>query len=399
VKRHATYGELQPLPLPKGPWQQLTMDFMSGVPPSKWNGKVYDALLVIIDRYTKMALYIPVTKKLTAAELADLLLDRVVARFGTLLGIVSDRDSRFTSAFWSDLCYFAKIKRRLSTAFHPQTDGQTERQNQTIQEYLRAFCSENQASWTQLLAVAEFAYNNSKHSSTGISPFMAMYSYNLEIRFDVEDDVQEERVPAAKERIETLYNLREKLADRWEKAVESQAKHYNKRHIPMKFNKGDLVLVSTRNLSLKTPSRKLAARSMGPFRVLEPVGSLAYLIQLPANCKIHPVFSVSLLEKYHSRAGEGEQPEILPPPEIIDGEEEWEVEEILDSKNKGKAKKYLVKWVGYPTDFNQWVPAADLANAPDMLKSYEEQADRRPNPGKTSQIELRRSQRHQGKGE
>jgi transposase InsO family protein len=396
VKRHAPYGELQSLPQPKGPWQQITIDFMSGIPPSKWNGKVYDALLVIVDRYTKMALYIPVTKKLTAAELADLLLDRVVTRFGTPLGIVSDRDSRFTSAFWSDLCYFAKIKRQLSTAFHPQTDGQTERQNQTVQEYLRAFCSENQASWAQLLAVAEFAYNNSKHSSIGISPFMAMYGYNPEIRFDVEDDVEEERVPAAKERIESLHQLRGTLADRWEKAVESQAKQYNKKHVPMKFNKGDLVLVSTKNLSLKTASRKLSARAMGPFRVLEPVGSLAYRIQLPAECKIHPVFSVSLLEKYHRRAGDGEQLEILPPPEIVDGEEEWEVEEILSSKNKGKAKKYLVKWVGYPADFNQWVPAADLRNAPEMVKDYQEKAGRRPNTGEALQEDLEGSKGSQG---
>lgn len=143
---------------------------MSGIPPSKAKGKVYDALLVIIDRYTKFALYIPVTKKLTDADLADIIMNKVVAKYGSLKGIVSDCDARFISVFWSELCYYAIIKRRLSTAFHPQTEGQTERQNQTVQEYLRAFCSENQASWAQLLPITEFAYNNSRYTTTKVSP-------------------------------------------------------------------------------------------------------------------------------------------------------------------------------------------------------------------------------------
>ena len=126
------YRELQSLPHPKGPWQELIMDFMTGLPPSRRNGRVYDALLVLIDRYTKMALYIAVIKKLDTVTLADILVDQVFTRFGTPKGIVSNRDSRFTSVFWLELCHHAKIKRRLSTTFYPQTDGQTERQNQTV---------------------------------------------------------------------------------------------------------------------------------------------------------------------------------------------------------------------------------------------------------------------------
>jgi hypothetical protein len=371
VKRHAPYGQLQSLPRPQGPWQELTLDFMSGVPSSRRNGREYDALLVITDRYTKMALYIPVTKTLTAADLADILVDKVFSRFGVPKGIISDRDPRFTGTFWSELCYHARIKRRLSTAFHPQTDGQTERQNQTIQEYLRAFCSENQTQWAGLLPLAEFAYNNSKHSSIGISPFMAMYGYHPEIYFDSENTEQAGEVPAAGDRIRQLQDIRESLTKRWEKAVASQAKFYNKRHIPMIFNKDDLVLISTRNLKLTTESRKLNQRMMGPFRVLEPVGSLAYRVELPPNCKIHPVFSVSLLEKYHRRADDGEAIEVLPPPEIIDGQEEWEVEEILDTRRKGKAKQYLVKWTGYSKEFNQWVPVRDLGNAAQLRSEFE----------------------------
>ena len=108
-----------------------------------------------------MAQYIPTTKTVTATELADLFTDNIVRFFGLPLGIVSDRGSVFTSQFWADFCFVAKVKRRLSTAFHPQTDGQTERQNQTLEQYLRAYVGDNQASWTALLPLAEFAYNNS----------------------------------------------------------------------------------------------------------------------------------------------------------------------------------------------------------------------------------------------
>ncbi|TID16590.1 hypothetical protein E6O75_ATG11708 [Venturia nashicola] len=399
VKRHAPFGDLQPLPQPEGPWQELTMDFMSGVPASKVAGRAYDALLVLLDRYTKMALYIPVTKKLTAADLAEILVDRVFTRFGAPRGIVSDRDSRFTGSFWSELCYYARIKRRLSTAFHPQTDGQTERQNQTIQEYLRAFCSENQGAWAKLLPVAEFAYNNSKHSSTGISPFMAMYGYNPEIHFNPEERPEGREVPAAKDRIEGLYLLRSKLAVRWQEATEAQSSYYNKKHKPMQFNKGDLVLVSTKNLRLKTPSKKLSQRMMGPFRVIEPVGSQAYRLQLPPTMKIHPVFGVPLLEKYHQRAGE--DIEHLPLPELVEGEEEWEVEEIVDARRKGAARQYLVKWVGYPEDFNQWTLKKDMGNSSKLIKEFESRAVRiepvqaqRSTGNDPEELGVRRSRRH-----
>lgn len=371
VKRHAPYGQLNSLPYPESPWSEITMDFMSGIPPSMRRGRAYNAILVVIDRYTKMALYIPVTKDITAPELADLMIDEVFTRFGVPKGIVSDRDPKFTSQFWSACCYHAAIKRRLSTAFHPQTDGQTERQNQIVQEYLRAFCSEEQAAWARILPIAEFAYNNSKHSTTGLSPFFAMYGYNPQTVFDVEDNITKERVPAAKERIERLYKAREKLEERWQKAATSQAVQYNKKHQAMLFNKGDLVLISTKNLKLKTPSRKMSQRYMGPFRIAEPIGTQAYRIHLPSQLRIHNVFHVSLLEKYTERVEPGEEPALLPLPEIVDGEEEWELEEILDKRKvKGNAW-YLVKWVGYSDDYNQWLPAEDLNNAKELRDAYE----------------------------
>lgn len=370
VKRHKPYGELQALPHPQKPWQEITMDFMSGIPPSKRNGCVYDAILVIVDRYTKMSLYIAVTKTLTAVDLAEILVERVISRFGVPKGIVSDRDTKFTSEFWSELCHRLKIKRRLSTAFHPQTDGQTERQNQTIQEYLRAYCGSQQNSWTSMLALAEFAYNNSKHSTTGISPFFALYGFHPEIYFDVEDDIKEERVPAARAKATQLQSTREELERRWQQASLSQAKYYNKKHKPLHFNKGDLVLMSTKNLKLKLPSKKIAPRFIGPFRVLEPIGTQAYRLQFPSTFRIYDVVHISLLEKYVRRDSDDQS--VLPLPELVDDNEEWEIEEIKDRKKRRGKIWYLIRWKGYPEEYNQWVPEEDMGNAKALRDEYDQ---------------------------
>ena len=141
AKRHLPYGELSSFPVPSKPWQEITLDFITDLPPSKFRGKVYDSILVIVDRYTKLARYIPTTKTITAAELAELFVLRVFRDFGLPAGITSDRGSVFTSKFWSSLCFYLSIRRRLSTAFHPQTDGQTENLNQTLEQYLRVYCT------------------------------------------------------------------------------------------------------------------------------------------------------------------------------------------------------------------------------------------------------------------
>jgi transposase InsO family protein len=127
---------------------------------------VYDAILVIVDCFSKMSLYIPAEKTWKAEDLADSFVERVISRFRVPEGVVSDRGLVFISRMWAEICTVIKQKIRLSTAFHPQTDGQTERQNQTLETYLRIFVNDQQDNWASLLPLAEFAYNNSKHSAT-----------------------------------------------------------------------------------------------------------------------------------------------------------------------------------------------------------------------------------------
>ena len=186
--RHKPYGDLQALPIPTHRWKDLSMDFVTGLLVSTdWKGESYDSILVIVDRLTKMVHYEPVKITIDAPGLAEVIIDVVVRHHGLPDSIITDRGSLFTSKFWSSLCYFLGIKRRLSTAFHPQTNGQTKRQNSTMEAYLRAFVNWKQNDWARLLPMAEFAYNNAKNASTGHTPFEFNFGFHLQVSF--EDDI------------------------------------------------------------------------------------------------------------------------------------------------------------------------------------------------------------------
>ena len=374
VKRHRPYGELGALPIPKGPWKEITMDFITDLPPSKHKHCVYDAILVVVDRYTKMAVYLPTTKKINAVELEELLMQEVFLKFGAPEGIITDRGSVFTSGFWSEVCYQMQMKRRLSTAFHPQTDGQTERQNQTLEHYLRVYCSERQDDWVALLSIAEFAYRQAVHATIGCSPFKAMYGYDPELELRLEDETAEGEVPAAKERVKEIDSIRQTLVKRWQSVLDSQAKYYNKKHQQQEFQQGDLVLLSAKNLKQKRPSKKLSDKAIGPFRVRKRIGTQAYQLWLPPSYRIHPVFHVSLLEPYQRRPGDASVPE-YPIPDLEDDDEVGDVEEILKSRKRKGVLEYLVRWVGYPKEYDQWVQEVDM-DAEDLIAEYKKHRSR-----------------------
>ena len=376
VHRHRPYGELASLPQPKGPWQEISMDFITDLPPSAGEGTVFDSIFVVVDRYTKMSLYIPTTKTVTAEGLATVFLQRVVRTFGIPKGIVSDRGSVFTSKFWSSICFYLSVKRRLSTAFHPQTDGQTERQNQTLEHYLRCYCNYRQDDWYSKLPLAEFTYNNSVHSTIGITPFFALYGYNPEIRTNIEADAPGGEAPNARIRIEKLERERAELEKRWLKATAAQQKGYNQKHTPRTFNLGDMVMLSAKNLRQLRPSKKLADRHLGPFEVIGVVGThrQAYKLRLPASYKIHPVFHVSLLEPYHRREGDGETPDVTPV-EIQPEGDYWEVETILAHRDKSRrlGREYYVRWKGFSPAEDSWEPETNFKER-GVIRDYERSA-------------------------
>lgn len=366
VPRHRPYGKLQSLPLPSHPFQEISLDFITGLPPStRSDGGNYDAILVIVCRMTKFALFIPTTKKLRATELAALLYEHVESRFGTPEGIVSDRDKLITSKFWADLMKERAIRRRLSTAYHPQTDGQTERTHQTLEKYLRAYAGDSPERWAIQLLDAAFAYNNSKHSTIGVSPMEALFGYHPRC-VEYVPTKMETNVQGVAERLTMLGRVRTQARVHWEKASESQAKHYDSRHKPQTYHRGQIVGVSTKNWRFKYP--KLAPRFMRA-KVLDKYGEQAYALELPEKYqRIHNVFHVSLIEPWNDRRAIGDTTQEQP--ELEDEPDEWEVEEVVSHKDVGDETFYLIKWKGWPVEYNTWEPKEHLENAQAMVRKY-----------------------------
>lgn len=363
--RHRPYGHLQSLPLPLFPFQEISLDFITGLPQStRCNGETYNAILVIVCRMTKFAMFIPTQKTLRATDLAALLYEHVECRFGTPEGIISDRDKLITSHFWEDLMKERAIKRRLSTAYHPQTDGQTERTHQTLEKYLRAYVGDAPERWAAQLDEAAFAYNNSKHSTIGVSPMEALYGYHPRCVEYVPSSMKS-KVQGVRERIETLRRVRDMAQQHWQQATEAQAKYYNARHTLKEYQVGQYVGVSTRNWRFK--NRKLAPKYV-KVKITERIGKQAYRVSLPkAYERIHDVFHVSLLEPWNTARPHAEQ---SPTAQLEDEPNEWEVEEVIAHKDEGDDRFYLVKWAGWPVEYNTWEPDHHLSNAKGMVAKY-----------------------------
>jgi len=152
------------------PFKEISLDWITGLPVSMHNGQEFDSILTVVCHVTKYALFLPTHEDSTAVEFAELFFEHVECHFGTPHSIVTDRDSCITSDFWKEVCEIQIIKRRMSTAYHPQMDGQSEALNHIVEDYLRAYTAEDPTTWARLLPLAQFAYNNSQNHTTHMSP-------------------------------------------------------------------------------------------------------------------------------------------------------------------------------------------------------------------------------------
>ena len=260
----------------------------------------------------------------------------------------------------------------MSTAFHPQTDGQTERMNRTLEEMLRAYSTYNQDQWDEYLPAAEFAYNNSKQTSTGYTPFELDCGQHPLTPASLLS--QGTSVPAADNFLEHWENMIAMAKDSLREAQDNQTKYANQHRRHLTFNLGDKVLLSAQYINnpvdRNRPTRKLTPRYLGPYTISAIISTTAYKLNLPTTLRIHPVFHVSKLKLYK------ETEEFLratPPPPVIlsDNSEEYEVETVLDKRTlKGKTQ-YLVKWIGYPLHDATWEPVNNLKNANQKVKEFE----------------------------
>jgi len=342
------------------------MDFVTDLPES--TSSSYTGILVIVDRLTKMAIYLPCRKDIDSPELARLFFEHVICQHGIPDHIITDRGTQFTSRFWQRICSYMSIDHRASTAFHPQTDGQTERQNQTMEQYLRAYINYEQNDWVELLPLAQFAYNNSVHLSTRMTPFFANYGYHPEMQF--KRPLSDTRLPseqAATSYAEQLQETHEKLKLNILEAQKHQTKYAKGKDVI--FNVGDKVWLSTRHIKTSRLSKKLDYKRIGPYTVSKVINKNAYKLDLPITLRIHNVFHVSLLDKY-SPPVTGQLPEEPLPILANDGNEEWEVERILDSRRRYRKIQYLVQWAGYAYIRVSWEPAKNLENCAELVAQF-----------------------------
>lgn len=382
-RNHRPYGELAALPIPERPWQTITVDFVTGLPTSidPRTNKPCNAVLVIVDKFTKYALYVATTKQLTASAFAHIFFEYMYRHFGLPDAIVSDRGSLFTSKFWETICELLAIERRLSTAYHPQTDGQTERQNQSLEHYLRTYCSWDQADWAQHLALAEHVYNNSFHTATKATPAALLYGYQPRDPDDLAA-MSKSEAPAAGERIRSLLRRRDDVRKILARANEGYEKWYNKSRTPMTFKAEDWVWLSSKHLHQKRPSSKLADKYLGPFKIIKVVGNnkMAYQLDLPSSFKTHTTFPISLLEPF-----KGNLQEALKHRQSIevDAEERhYDVETILGHRGPPNQRQFLIKWKGYPDEDNSWEPREYIDNGP-MIQAYEARIQKSARAAKT----------------
>jgi hypothetical protein len=289
-------GLLQPLPIPERRWQQVTMDLIVKLPKTK---KGNDSIAVFVDKLTKMVHYVATIEQINAPRLAKLFMDNVVRLHGIPDSIVSDRDPRMTSRFWKELWKLLGTKLKMSTAHHPQTDGQTERQNRVLEEALRAYVTPMHNDWDEHLAALEFAHNSSIATSTGKTPFELNYGETPKL--PIERLIVNTRVASVESILQCIKNDVEQARINLQVAQERQQRYANEHRRDHEFEVGDQVLLSTVNLRKLIPeqSRKLRARYVGPYFIIKRVGKVAYELSLPSEFdRAHPVFHVSLLKKY-----------------------------------------------------------------------------------------------------
>lgn len=362
----APAGLLHPLPIPTQGWDQVSMDFVGPLPITVHGN---DFILVVVDRLTKMAHFLPCKQTITAPQVARLFWRDIVRLHGIPSAILSDRDPRFTSKFWQELWRLMGTQLPMSTAYHPQTDGQTERMNRLMEEILRSYVRDKGDDWDEHLTAAEIAVNTSKHTSTEFTPFRLNYGREMRLPLDVAmTTVSESRNPAAAVSLQDMYSDVQLAQQNIAKAQQRQAFYADQRRREADdFKVGDRVMLNTADFKGRG---KLMSKYVGPFRITSVLPDKMVELEMPAHMQLkHPRFNVSKVKMFESTSLEFPERKQLdrPPPVMVDGGDQYfEVEAILGKRrNKiGRTRRfstqYLVKWFGYDVTEATWQDESEL---------------------------------------
>jgi transposase InsO family protein len=363
-------GLLNPLPVPSYKWEQMTMDLITDLPTTKHG---YNAIVTFIDRLSKHVHFAPTTKTVNAPQLARIFRKTVYsAGHGIPRVIITDRDERFLSHFWRSFFDMLGTQLKFTTAYHPQTDGQSERTNRILEEYLRHFVSPLQDDWDDYLDMAEFAINDSVQTSTGYSPFYMTFGQNPITAIDLSIAA---RVPAAVDFATEIHDTVEHAKTKLQEASLRQTAYENKSRRDIVFKIGDKVKLSTTNLRLpSTMTAKLAPKFIGPYIVDKVISPVVYKLKLPASMsRIHPVFHVSLLQPWKVDKEFVDHVEPAPLPPVYQGDNQYYVEALLDKRmtrvGRHDVIQYLIRWKGYGPEEDQWVESNNIEES--LIDIYE----------------------------
>ncbi len=337
MKHHLSYDELRLLSQLTDSWKEITMNFITDLLSSKWKEVVYNLILMIVNHYMKMTRYLFIKKTLTVVKLIKLFFEKIVLKYEISNDIIIDRNNLFINAFWSKICYHAKMKWWLSIIFYLQTDDQTEQQNQMLKHYLQVYYSKKQDNWATLLLIVEFMYHQMKYSSLSCNLFKVMYDYESIFNIHIKNNAMKEEMSAAKKHVEMLQDMWNTLTKWWQNMINAQTKYYNWKHKFKFFNVNDLIMLLAKNLKQKKLSKKLLNKMIEFFCIQKLINKQMYHLDLSIIYKVHSVFHVFLLKLYNRRLNDDSVLDYLVF-KLINDEQEWKIEKILQ---KWKRKKIL----------------------------------------------------------
>lgn len=382
-------GLLKPLPVPSHRWKDLSIDFIGPLPVTKEGD--FDAIVVVVDRLSKDKVIVECNTTVDSAQLAKLLVRHVFCLHGLPDTIVSDRGPQFISALWSAVCHRLRIRINLSTAHHPESDGQTERANQDVERFLRAFVNVNQDDWNEWLPMCQFALSTTVNSTTGVTPFFANNAYHPRMDFDAPKVARADASAtvlagnfAGNEYVRKMEEITQVLKDNMRAAQETHERNANKKRRPSPlYRVGDMVYLSSKNIVSERPSHKLDHRYHGPFKVLS-VHSHHCRLDLPHEMAlIHHSRNYDMIIPGH---GDGMPGQTNPPPPPIGvsvaGDELWGIETLLDSRRTKDGFDYLVRWRGYDSSHDSWEPLANVVDAVAATRPFHASKPRAKKPTK-----------------